>query len=58
VTATGNAKVYRYSAANLAAIVAQPDAAVTAPAQGGTTSTIVNYTFPASSITLFVVPTQ
>lgn len=58
VTATGNAKVYRYSAANLAAIIAQPDAAVTAPAQGGTTSTIVNYTFPASSITLFVVPTQ
>ena len=58
LTATGNAKVYQYSAANLTAIVAQPDQTVTPPASGSTTSTIANYTFPAGSITLFVIPTQ
>ena len=56
LTATGNAKVYQYSAANLAAIVALPDQAVTPPGSGSTTSTIAGYSFPAGSITLFVVP--
>jgi hypothetical protein len=55
LTASGNAKVYQYTAANLAAIVALPDQAVTAPAPGSTTSTI-SATFPAASITLFVIP--
>ena len=58
LTAMGNAKVFQYSAANLAAIVALPDQAVTPPPSGGTTSTIANYVFPAGSITLFVIPTQ
>lgn len=58
VSAAGNAQVYQYSAANLAAIAAQPSVTVTPPAQGNTTSTIVNYSFPASSITLFVIPTE
>jgi len=57
LTATGNAKVYQYSNANLASIVALPDQTVTAPAAGTTTSTI-SATFPAASITLFVIPTQ
>ena len=57
LTSTSNAKVYQYSNANLAAIVALQDQAVTAPAAGSTTSTI-SATFPAASITLFVVPTQ
>jgi hypothetical protein len=56
LTATGSAKVYQYSAANLAAIVALPDQAVTAPGSGSTTSTIAGYPFPAGSITLFVIP--
>ncbi|HEY5381069.1 MAG TPA: glycoside hydrolase family 44 protein [Acidobacteriaceae bacterium] len=55
LAATGNAKVYQYSNANLAAIVAQPDATITPPASGGTTST-VSATFPAQSITLLVIP--
>jgi hypothetical protein len=58
LTATGDAKVYQYSAANLAAIVALPDQAVTAPASGSTASTIGSYSFPAGSITLFVIPTE
>jgi hypothetical protein len=49
------AEVYQYSNANLSAIVPQAAANVTPPASG-TTSTIGNYTFPAQSITLFVVP--
>jgi hypothetical protein len=57
VTATGKAKVYQYSAASLTKIVAEPDATVTPPQSPSTTSTIA-YTFPASSITLFVIPTQ
>ena len=57
LTATGSAKVYQYSNANLASIVALPDQAVTSPAVGSTTSTIAA-TFPAASITLFVIPTQ
>jgi hypothetical protein len=53
---TGTAQAYLYSNANLGAIVAQPAVTVTPPAGGSTTSTISNYTFPAQSITLFVVP--
>lgn len=49
------AKVYLYSNANLSGIVAQSAAALTPPASGGTTSTLTA-TFPAQSITLFVIP--
>ena len=51
----GSAKVFLYNSANLAAIVAQPDLTVTPPPTGSTTSTL-SATFPAQSITLFVVP--
>ena len=57
LNATGNAKVFEYSNANLAAIVTQPDQAVAPPSTGSATSTI-SATFPAASITLFVIPTQ
>jgi len=50
------AQAYLYSNANLAAIVAQPALTVTPPATGSTTSTIINYGFPAQSITVFVLP--
>jgi Glycoside hydrolase family 44 len=50
------AQAYLYSNANLNAIVTQPSASVNPPAPPGTTSTIANYTFPAQSITLFVIP--
>jgi hypothetical protein len=50
------AQVYQYSNANLNAIEPQPAVSVTPPSGSGTTSTISNYTFPAQSITLFVVP--
>jgi hypothetical protein len=53
---SGTAQAYLLSSANLSAIVAQPTVTVTPPANGSTTSTIANYTFPAQSITLFVVP--
>jgi len=56
VTASGNAAVYQYSGANLAAIMAQPAAVVTPPGSGSSTSTISSYAFPAGSITLFVIP--
>ena len=56
LTASGSAKVYQYTAANLAAIAALPDQVVTAPAAGSSTSTISSYSFPAASITLFVIP--
>ncbi len=55
-TAGTNAQVYQYSNANLTAIVQEAAVSVTPPAAGSTTSTIGNYTFPAQSITLFVVP--
>ncbi len=57
-TAAGGttAQVYQYSNANLNAIVQQAGVSVTPPSGSGTTSTIGNYTFPAQSITLFVVP--
>ena len=57
LTPDGSAKVFLYSDANLAGIVAQPDLTVTPPSAGGTTST-VSTTFPAQSITLLVVPHQ
>jgi len=50
------AGVYRYSNANLNAIVQEAGVSVTPPSGSGTTSTISNYSFPAQSITLFVVP--
>jgi hypothetical protein len=50
------AAVYQYSNANLNAIVQQAGVSVTPPSGSGTTSTIGSYTFPAQSITLFVVP--
>jgi hypothetical protein len=56
LTASGNAKVFQYSASNLGAIVALPGVAVSAPVSGSSTSTIANYSFPAGSITLFVIP--
>jgi hypothetical protein len=55
VTATGPAAVYQYSDSDLNAIMAEPSVTLTAPSGGGTTSTI-SYTFPAQSITLFVIP--
>jgi predicted esterase len=45
-----NAAVYRYSAANLGAIVRQPDLAISASG--------LNTSFPAESISLLVVPTN
>jgi hypothetical protein len=48
-------QAYLYSNANLNTIVAQPAVTVT-PGSGGAASTVANYTFPAQSITLFVVP--
>jgi hypothetical protein len=50
------ALIYQYSNANLNAIVQQAGVSVTPPVASGTTSTISSYTFPAQSITLFVVP--
>ncbi len=50
------AQPYLYSNANLAAIVKHTAVTITPPTAGGTTSTINNYTFPAQSITLLVVP--
>jgi hypothetical protein len=55
-TSGTTALVYQYSNANLNAIVQQAGVSVTPPSGTGTTSTISNYTFPAQSITLFVVP--
>ncbi|HTV83390.1 MAG TPA: glycoside hydrolase family 44 protein [Acidobacteriaceae bacterium] len=55
VTATGPAAVYQYSNANLNAIAVEPAQTVAPPGGGGTTGTI-SYTFPAQSITLFIIP--
>jgi len=56
LTPNGPAKVFLYSNANLTAIVAEADLAVTGPVAGGTTSTLTA-TFPAQSITVLAVPT-
>jgi hypothetical protein len=50
------AQVYQYSNANLNAIVPEAGVNVTPPSGSGAASTIGSYTFPAQSITLFVVP--
>jgi hypothetical protein len=55
LTPAGQAKVYLYSNANLAGIVAQAPLTVTAPVSPSTTSSVTT-TFPASSITLLVIP--
>jgi hypothetical protein len=57
LTATGQAQVYLYSAANLAGLVTQPAITVTAPPNGSTTSSL-STTFPGQSITLLVIPTK
>ncbi len=54
-TAAGPAQSFLYSAANLNAIVTQPNVTVTAPSGGSTTSTL-STTFPAQSITILVIP--
>ncbi len=56
-TKATKAKVWLYSVANLAAITARPDIAITPPPTGSTTATITA-TFPAQSITLLVLPKQ
>jgi hypothetical protein len=55
--ASGPAKVFLYSNANVAGIVPQASITITPPPNGSTTSTLTN-TFPAQSITLLVVPTN
>ena len=57
LTPAGPATPYLYSAANLAAIVAQPAVTVTAPAGAVTNYTLAN-SFPAQSVTLLVIPTR
>jgi len=54
-TASGPALTFLYSNANLNAIAAQPNITVTAPS-GGSTASSLSTTFPAQSITLFVIP--
>lgn len=55
-TSGATAAVYQYSNSNLNAIVQQSPVSVTPPSGGATASTIASYTFPAQSITLFVIP--
>lgn len=50
-----SAQVYQYSNANLTAIVPQAAATITPPTPPSTTSTLSG-SFPAQSITLFVIP--
>lgn len=57
LTATGSAKVYVYSAAYLAGLVAQSPVPITAPGAGSTTGSL-SMNFPAQSITLLVIPTE
>lgn len=54
-TIGASASVYQYSSANLTQIVKQAAATITPPASGSTTASLT-YTFPAQSITLFVIP--
>lgn len=53
--ASGPAKTFLYSNADLKAIVAQPNTPVTAPSGVGTAS-LLSAIFPAQSITLLVIP--
>ncbi len=53
--ANETAQVFLYSNANLTGIVSQAAVTISPPVAGGTTSTI-SATFPAQSITLFIVP--
>jgi hypothetical protein len=55
LTGATSAHVWQYSAADLAKIDAQPDVTLTPPT-GTSTSYSIAYSFPASSITLFVIP--
>jgi hypothetical protein len=55
-TATGAAKLYQYSNADLMNIKQLADITVPAPPQGSANSTIANMTFPAMSITVIAVP--
>jgi hypothetical protein len=55
VSASGPAKAYLYSSANLTAIMPQANIPITPPGAGSTTSTL-STTFPAQSITLLVIP--
>lgn len=54
-SAVTGGQAYLYSDANLNAIVG-PSVVTVTPGSGGAASTIDSYTFPAQSITLFVVP--
>ncbi len=54
----GPAKTYQYSNADLTKIAPLADLVVNAPAQGDTTSTINNVTFPAMSVTVIAVPKE
>ena len=56
LTASGDAKVFQYSNADLTTIQQLANVAVTPPPSGTTTSTITGVTFPAMSITVFAVP--
>ncbi len=57
LTATGPAQEFLYSNANLNAIVAEPSVTLTPPPSGSTASSL-SQSFPAQSITLFVIPTK
>jgi len=54
--ASGAAKVFRYSQDDLSRIKELPDLSVPAPPSGSSTSTLKDLSFPAMSITLFVIP--
>ncbi|MGC2621174.1 MAG: glycoside hydrolase family 44 protein [Acidobacteriaceae bacterium] len=56
VSSSGTASVYQYSNANLTSIVAEPGVTVATAAAGTPPGIISSYTFPAQSITLFVIP--
>jgi hypothetical protein len=55
LTGATAAHVWQYRAADLAKIDAEPDVTLTPPS-GGASGYSIAYTFPASSITLFVIP--
>jgi hypothetical protein len=55
LTASGAAKAFLYSNADLAAIVAQPDVTLTHPRTDAAVGRL-EATFPAQSLTIFVIP--